>query len=194
MNATGVEQLAPLSDLFASALRLAKPASVAILGIAGGNGLPAIDSVLTRRIVGIDVNQEYLDSVAIRYSNLPGLELHRLDLSSERIECRPVNLVHAALVLEHAGTDLCLENAIALVVPGGWLSVVIQLPSESEEGVSPTGFASLQTLKAAFQLIEPEWIVLTLTTRGFELRTEKRHPLPAGKGLWHGMFQSLEAR
>ena len=33
------------------------------------------------------------------------------------------------LIFEHAGLDQCLENAIALVAPGGTLSVVLQLPS-----------------------------------------------------------------
>jgi len=37
-----------------------------------------------------------------------------------------VELVHAALIFEHAGTGRCLENAISLVSPGGHLSVVTQ--------------------------------------------------------------------
>ena len=43
MSAAGVEQLAPLADLFRQALTQTNPESVAILGIAGGNGLEHID-------------------------------------------------------------------------------------------------------------------------------------------------------
>ncbi|MCW5963311.1 MAG: class I SAM-dependent methyltransferase [Bryobacterales bacterium] len=189
MNAPGVEQLAPLSEMFARVLTATTPESVGILGVAGGNGLEAIDSRVTRRVVGVDVHPEYLEAVARRHAGLAGLELHCLDLASERICWSPVDVVHVALVLEHAGTDLCLDNAADWVAAGGWLSVVLQLPSTLEQGVSTTGFASLQTLKDRFQLIEPTWLKATLAERGFCLETEHCLPLPAGKGFWHGVFR-----
>lgn len=189
MSAPGVEQLAPLKELFARLLAATTPVSVGILGVAGGNGLEAIDSQVTRRIVGVDVQPEYLEAVSRRHAALPGLELHCLDLASERICSPPVDLVHAALVLEHAGTDLCLDNAVEWVAPGGWLSVVLQLPSTVEQGVSATGFASLLTLKERFQLIEPSWLTATLEERGFSLERQDCWPLPSGKGFWHGVFR-----
>jgi len=189
MNASGVEQLAPLSDLFARVIAHTAPASVAILGVAGGNGLSRIDPKITTRIVGVDIHQGYLDAVASRFAGLPGLELHCADLASIRVSCAPVDLVHVALVFEHAGTELCLENAVAMVVPGGCLSVVLQLPSEIHQAVSPTNFASLQALQEGFQLIEPSWLMETMAARFLRLESELRLPLPSGKGLWHGLFR-----
>lgn len=189
MSAAGVEQLAPLAELFGAALQHAKPESVAILGIAGGNGLEQIDPAITTRTVGIDINAEYLDVVAQRHPSLQALELHHHDLAEKPIEIPPVDLVHAALVFEHAGAGQCLDNAVALVAPGGRLSVVLQLPSETQAGVAPTGFASLQTLKETFQLIDPAWLTATLAPRGFQLETESRHPLPSGKAFWQGIFK-----
>lgn len=52
-------------------------------------------------------------------------------------------MVHAALVFEHAGVSLCLENAVSMVALRGALSVVLQLPSESAEGVGASAFPSL---------------------------------------------------
>src|SRR5690349_17888547 len=106
MSAPGVEQLGALSFLFSRALRRVQPRSVAVLGIAGGNGLEHIDASVAS-VVGIDVHAEYLDEARRRYPSLP-LDLHCLDLSSERVRIAPVDLVHAALVFEHAGLGLAL--------------------------------------------------------------------------------------
>ena len=49
MRSPAVQQLDALSDLFAEALAFCNPASVAILGIAGGNGLERIDPIVVQR-------------------------------------------------------------------------------------------------------------------------------------------------
>lgn len=188
MRSSNVEQLDVLSELFARVLSVTRPASVAILGIAGGNGLEHIDSVLTKRIVGIDVNDDYLEAVRERYASLPGLELHWLDLSKETLRLQPVQLVHAALVFEHAGIGQTLDNALSLVAPGGTMSVVLQRPSQTEAGVSPTAFSTLQNLKPHFTLIDPQWLKETLENRGLVLKEQTEHSLPAGKALWLGIF------
>ena len=189
MTAAGVEQLAPLVELFRLALTRVQPPSLAILGIAGGNGLEAIDTQVTRRILGIDINADYLRAVASRHPSLQGLELLHHDLAQSPLRQPPVDLVHAALVFEHAGTGQCLDNALALVKPGGCLSVVLQLPSDTQAGVAPSGFTSLQALKESFQLIDPAWLTATLANRGCKLEYETRHALPSGKAFWLGVFK-----
>jgi phosphoribosylformylglycinamidine (FGAM) synthase-like enzyme len=188
MRSANVEQLDTLSDLFAKALASVHAASVAILGIAGGNGLEHIDTALTKRIIGIDVNAGYLNAVQERYRDLPGLELHRIDLSKEHIHLEPVQLVHAALVFEHAGVGESLDNALSLVAVGGTLSIVLQLPSQTESDVSPTAFSTIQNLKPNFTLIDPQRLVTALETHGLTLKEQLEHPLPAGKALWMGIL------
>ena len=83
MGSAGVQQLDALSDLFAEALTYCRPEAVAILGIAGGNGLERIDGNITRRIVGLDVNPLYLEAVRRRFQAARGLELHCVDLAEE---------------------------------------------------------------------------------------------------------------
>ena len=124
----------------------------------------------------------------MRYAALPGLELHCLDLSTGVVPLVPVDLVHAALVFEHAGVERCLENAVSLVAAKGALSVVLQLPSTSEAGVSPTPFPSMQTLKSHFTLVDPVWFRQRIESRGFRLIHELRHSLPAGKSFWLALF------
>jgi SAM-dependent methyltransferase len=191
MQAPQVAQLAALADLFEEALAAAQPESVAIIGIAGGNGLDRVDPARTTRIVGLDICEPYLDAVRTRHGGLPGLELHCVDLTESEVRLEPVDLVHAALVLEHAGVGRCLDNALSLVKPGGTFVAVLQLPSESAAGVAPTGFTSLQKLAPDFQLIDPAWLLSAITRRGFTLQSETRRPVASGKALWMGTFGRL---
>ena len=191
MDSPEVHQLGALAELFAEVLALCRPESVAVLGIAGGNGLDHVDRAITKRIVGLDVNPSYLEAVRSRYAH-PCLELHCVDLAKHRVELEPVRLVHAALVFEHAGAGVCLENALSLVAPGGTLSVVLQLPSEIGQNVSASRFPSMQTLRSNFSLIEPVWLRRTLEERDFRLTHETKRSLPAGKGFWMGVFDRGE--
>lgn len=191
MNSAGVQQLTALADLFNYSLDHCVPESVAVLGVAGGNGLERIDTAVTKRIVGIDINQQYLDTVQERFVTLPGLELHRCDLAQHNFcDVAPVALVHAALIFEHVGLNLALANTLSLVAPGGTVSVVLQLPGESEQAVACTGYASMQTLKRDFALIAESEFQRLMTQQGFRLIEQKRQAVPAGKALWLGMFSS----
>ena len=188
MKSAEVRQLDALSELFAEALACCRPASVAVLGVAGGNGLEHVDTSITKRIVGLDVNPLYLDEVRRRYSDTRDLELHCVDLAKDLVDLQPAQLVHAALVFEHAGVDLCLRNAISLVAPGGALAAILQLPSGFAPGVAPSQFLSMQNLKSHFSLIEPAWLQDRLAQHDFRLTHQTRRSLPAGKGLWMGIF------
>jgi hypothetical protein len=187
MSQPAVGQLEPLAELFAEALTFTRPASVALLGIAGGNGLDRIDPQITHRILGIDIHPAYLEAVRARYAAIAGLKLHCLDLAAAPVAVEPCALVHAALIFEHAGAGLCLDNALSLVETGGHFSVVLQLPSETEPGVSTTPYASIGNLKSAFTLLHPGSFIQTLHSRGFQLIHETRRSLPAGKALWMGI-------
>jgi hypothetical protein len=194
MRAPGVEQLGALAELFAEALAITRPASAAIVGIAGGNGLEAIDPGVTRRVVGIDVNPAYLDATRQRFPALPDLQLHCLDLAAAPVVLDPVELVHAALVFEHAGTGRCLENARSLVAPGGCLSVVLQLPSPIESGVSRSPFPAIQTLAERFALVDRDALTREILAAGCALVHESRRALPAGKAFWLGIFRCPRLR
>ena len=191
MNSEPVEQLGALSDLFGEALRECRPESVAILGVAGGNGLEHIDPAVTTRVCGLDINPEYLETVRQRYGAAPGLELHTVDLADRRVELAPVRLVHAALIFEHAGLERCLDNAVNLVAPGGTLSVVLQLPSATEAGVGDTARPSIEALRQHFHLIDCDAFSRQIEARGFRFVRSVRRPLASGKAFWMGLFERL---
>jgi len=76
------------------------------------------------------------------------------DLAERDFSLAPVALVHAALIFEHVGLGVELENALSLVAPEGALSVVLQFPSEDEQAVASTSYTSMQMLKKDFALID----------------------------------------
>jgi SAM-dependent methyltransferase len=158
----------------------------AVARVGSGNG--AIDPAVTSRVVGVDINPAYLDATRQRFDSLRGLELHCCDLANEAIAVEPVDLVHAALIFEHAGTTRCLENAISMIAPGGRLSVVLQTPSEIQANVGSSGVASIQRLGRDFSLVDPPAFVGVLASRRFELRHESIRAVAAGKAFWSGTF------
>jgi hypothetical protein len=188
MRSAGVGQLGVLSALFAEALATCRPTSVAILGIAGGNGLEAVDPAITTRVVGVDINPHYLDATRRRFTVIRGLDLRCMDLANEAIDLEPVDLVHAALIFEHAGTALCLENALAMIAPVGHISVVLQLPGDIEHQIGSSKFVAVQKLGSDFSLIDREMLIGVLAARHCQLVSEWTRPLPAGKALWMGIF------
>jgi SAM-dependent methyltransferase len=146
MGSEAVDQLVPLADLFAEALARLRPRSVAVLGVAGGNGLQHVDGTITSRVVGIDVNPGYLAVTRQRFPELRGLELACADLARDTLDVEPVAL-HAALVFEHAGITRCLDNAVVLVgilrteVDCGGMGRPegLQLRKRNERGCRPSG-------------------------------------------------------
>ena len=188
MGSAAVQQIPVLSELFRHALGCYRPESVAVLGVAGGNGLEHVDSAITRKVVGVDINRRYLATVQRRFPALSGLELYCRDLNEAELGLGQVDLVHAALIFEHAGVGRALDNALSLVAPRGTLSVVLQLPSATEQAVAPTGYASMQRVKQTFTFIDAGAFQCLTEQMGFRLIEEERRPLPAGKAFWYGAF------
>jgi hypothetical protein len=188
MQSEAVGQAAVLSEMFGEVLELRKPASLAMLGVAGGNGLERIDQEQTKRVLGVDLNPQYIATVRERFAQMAGLELYAIDLAEETIALAPVELVHVALVFEHAGLGRCLENALALMTPDGALSVVVQLPSTQSQVVGSSGVASVARLSSHFTLVDPAALTRTLAERRLQLIHENWRSVPAGKQLWLGVF------
>ena len=195
MNSEAVQQSGALAELFAQALVYCRPESVAILGVAGGNGLENINPAVTRRVCGIDLNPAYLEQTRQRFQGLPGLELCCIDLAEKDIDVPPVQLVHGALIFEHAGMGRCLQNALKMVADEGNLAVVLQLPSRTqEENIGSQSPASIQALRGAFRLIEPGQFCQELEQNGFMILHELEEPLASGKAFWMGVFARNSSR
>ena len=93
MQHDSVAQLQLLNTQTGKYLQIVKPEKALFLGIAGGNGLDQIDSTVTKKIVGLDINAKYLDETRKRYQiRLPQLELIQIDIDSVQFCISSTNL------------------------------------------------------------------------------------------------------
>ena len=83
MGPAGADQLAPLSRIFAELYDRLRPAAVAVLGCATGNGFEHVDPRISRRLIGVDLNPHYLEVARGRFPQLESI----LDLQCVPAEC-----------------------------------------------------------------------------------------------------------
>lgn len=184
MALPAVAQASMLAEVFGAAVDRLRPTSLAVLGCAGGNGFDRIHPAVTDRIVGIDINPCYLDTVSARFRDrLAGLELHTADLNRQKLSLEPVGLIFAGLLFEHVDPDRALETAKHLAKPSGTLLTVLQLASPTQPTVSPSPFRSLEPVGAQMQLLDPDAFVGKASRAGFALADSRRITLSSGKSF-----------
>jgi protein-L-isoaspartate O-methyltransferase len=152
-----VAQAQMLAQLFRQTLDRCAPASLAVLGCAGGNGFEAISPAVTRRVVGIDIHPEYVRRARERFGRrLPGIELFVGDALADEIAFSPVQLVFAGLFFEYVDPCAALKRIRqAMLVPGGTLVSVVQLASSAIPEVTPSPYTRLGGLSAVMRLVAP---------------------------------------
>src|SRR5688572_29600439 len=87
MALPSVGQAQLLGELLADAIHVHRPLSVAVLGCAGGNGFDCIPANV-ERLVGVDINADYVAVARRRFGVRRELELHVADLERRAALCR----------------------------------------------------------------------------------------------------------
>lgn len=182
MAAPGIGQAEMLASQFGGLLGKWSPASAAVIGCAGGNGFDRLCVDVTRRVVGIDINPQYIQVLANRYgARIPGLELYVRDIQEPGARIAPVEFIHAALVFEYVTPPLALQNLRSLCRPGGVLATILQLPAEHAAPISESPFTNLRSLAAAMRLVSPVSLAADAAAVGFSLLSSHQVRLPSGK-------------
>jgi hypothetical protein len=182
MSLPEVGQARLLSDVFASVLDRHAPRSVAVLGCAGGNGFERISPESTDRVVGVDINGDYVREARARFGRrLHGLELIVGDLERDAVAFAPVDLVFAGLIFEYVDVEGLLPKTRAMLRPGGTLVALIQLPSEAVPEVTPSPFTSLGVLSSRMRLVSPERLERSAGAHGFRETDREIVEVPGGK-------------
>jgi hypothetical protein len=180
-NSSRIEQTDALMDLFSIALQKSRAESVALLGAADGRG--------NSNATDLALKLMNWDSVQNRYVSRFSMELCRADITEEVVAFEPVELVHAVLVLESAPqVGRCLDHIISMVDQRGFLSIVLQAPSEFEGRVSRGSVPAIKKPQTVTQFISPIWLMEALAKRGFHIVQDRRRSLPVGRGYWLGVF------
>jgi len=186
MGPEGVDQLSSLSALFQEAYLGAQPERLLLVGCATGNGLEHVDPSVTSRIVGLDVNLQYLGICRQRFFHLgPRLELFCTSAAAWRAPPQSFDLIHAALVFEYLHPEPLVARLAEWLGPTGTCSVVLQLPGG--QGPSPA-LKTLEIIQKAMKLVPPEELTPVFAQHGLTLRRSREVPQKYGKRFWFGTF------
>jgi hypothetical protein len=190
MALPGIGQAEMLATQFAQLLNRWTPESAAVIGCAGGNGFDRVDVDITKRLVGIDINPQYVQELAYRYAaTIPGLELYVRDIQEPLEGIRPVQLIYAALVMEYVEPVAVLRNLRSLCDPNAILATVLQLPSSHSPPISNSPFPSLNELARGMHLVAPEALAASASQAGLALRATRQIGLSSGKEFVLQVYQ-----
>ena len=129
MKLDSVMQLQAMNEMMKGQFDTYPISSVAIFGIAGGNGLEHIQKGRFEKVYGIDVNSSYLKEVEKRYPELDGLlECLCINLINETDKLPKADMVIANLLIEYIGYE-CFQDAVKQVNPK-YVSCIIQINME----------------------------------------------------------------
>lgn len=185
-----VGQLQLLNRLFHEALADIEAKAIAVLGCTTGNGFEHIDFSHTAKVVGIDINPDYLELARQRYSAYAGqIEWRCADLHTDNIGEQEFDLIHGSLIFEYVNLDVVLPKIHMALRPTGLLSVVLQLPTQTLPAVSATPYTSLEKLSPIMRLLTPrEFRVLAIKHRFVEVK-EQSITLPGGKTFFVARYR-----
>lgn len=190
MSMPQVAQAAMLAEVFADLLKAYSPRSVAVIGCAGGNGFERISPEVTTRVVGIDINPAYVGVCGARFDGrIPELELVVGDIENDEFSFAPVDLVYAALVLEYVDVAAALTHILPMLVPGGTLGTVVQLPGFTALTVTPSPFVRVQALRDIMHFVSPTALQSVAEKEGFEQARSRLVSTRAGKEFQVQTFQ-----
>ncbi len=190
MGPRGADQLAPLSAAFGQVYRMVRPARLALLGCATGNGLEHVDPSLTLRVVGVDLNIQYVAMTRQRFRSLGArLELYCGDVLSVALEPNAFDLVHAALLFEYVHPLSVAPRVAEWLAPGGVCSTILQLPG-GDGPVSPSPFLqSLRRLESVMRLVPPSELAHAFERQGLRRAGAWEVPLKGGKRFHVALFR-----
>ena len=166
MGPEGLDLAAPLSAAFAQVYRAARPRRVLVLGCGTGAGLEHVEPALTERVVGIDLNLQYLAVARQRHQRFGArLELFCADARTADLPEGGFELVYAALLAEYLDPEALVSVMARAAAPGGACGVVLRLPGgEPAEKAFPS--ESVRALSEATRLVDPGDLAALFARRG----------------------------
>lgn len=181
MSLSTVNQLQTLDAIMRTQFEAYPIKSVAILGVAGGNGLGnlvPLNNITT--IYGVDINTHYLSASKERYPELASrYQTIHADINDDISSLPEVDLVVANLFIEYVGCDN-FANEIKRMIPK-FISCVIQIdPADSFVSESPYT-DKLKTLDDVHSSVSPDELIDKLECIGYRSILRNNTSLPNGK-------------
>jgi trans-aconitate methyltransferase len=190
MALPSVGQAQLIAEQLRDLVRQAAPQSVAVIGCAGGNGFDHLAEMAVTRVVGVDINPQYLEKARQVYAaKIPNLELYTADIQSGESICDAVDLIYAALIFEYVDIPATMNTLRRLCKPTGLMATLIQMPHESLGPVSSSPYTRLKKLEPAMKLVSGEELVGEARRSGFVLEGSTAITTGAGKEFTVQIFR-----
>lgn len=172
-----VGQAAAIREILAGAVVKHRPSSLLYLGCAGGNGLESVSGL---RVIGLDLNPEYVAAASARF---PRAEFHVCDLNGEFPAFEPVEMAFGALVFEYLiDPGMALQRVTERLAAGGRLIAPLLQAAGGVPAVLPSPYIEqLSPLGEEYRTVEPEPFMAEAARAGFILEARFERPLPSGK-------------
>jgi ubiquinone/menaquinone biosynthesis C-methylase UbiE len=182
MALPAIGQAPLIADQLDILVRTYGPSSVAILGCAGGNGFERLVDTSVSRVVGVDINLQYIEEARQRYAGrVPGLEWVVGDIQTASGLFEPVDFIYAALVFEYIDVARSMSFLQRHCKPKGVLAVLSQVPHETLPEVTPSPYTSLRLLEPRMHLLSHEELQRYATQTGFTPEDSRNVLSPGGK-------------
>ena len=181
MALSNVYQLQTLDMIMGKQFSTYAVKSVAILGVAGGNGLGNLINIPTiENVYGVDINAGYLKTSEERYPQFTGRYSTLLaDINEDCSNLPHVDLIVANLFIEYVGYAN-FTKAVRIIKPH-YVSCVIQVdPEESFVSDSPYT-AKLEVLDSVHNSIIPTDLISAMKKIGYTNTKDNSLSLPNGK-------------
>ncbi|MCL2772414.1 MAG: class I SAM-dependent methyltransferase [Oscillospiraceae bacterium] len=192
MSHPKVEQTQMLNRIFKEQFELLPQeyrsnSCVAILGITNGNGLEHVISCKIAKVIGIDINEAFLNECKSRYHDIQSrLNLFLLDLmidTNESIEIlSECDLIIANLLIKHIHLDNFIKIMAGLPKHGQIVSCVIQINPDGVVVSQGSGFEHVFDIIVDQREEENEDLIVTsMDKNGFSGFNRVIYDLPNGK-------------
>lgn len=188
MKLKTVYQLQTMNQIMKKQFYQYSISSLMILGIAGGNGLEHIQPHQFKKIIGIDINPDYLKECQKRYPHLDEeLKLLCVDLTHFPLTLPHTDLVISNLLIEYIGYD-CFQKVIQTVNPQ-YISCLIQINTD-ETFVSDSPYIHVfDNLDNVLHSIEQTALINKLKEIHYSCILQEENALPNGKTFLRLDFQ-----
>ena len=182
MSLPEVGQAHLLAEVFDRAVKRWSPASIAMIGCAGGNGFERLAAGAMDRLIGVDVNPDYIEQARRRHAQrLPNIELLCADVQSQSLTYGPVDFTYAALLFEYVDMAAALDTLKRNSRPNARLTTVVQLAHSTLSPVSSSPYRSLGRLAPIMKLVVPEELRGAAAQAGFAYDDSEILTLASGK-------------
>ena len=189
MSLDSVKQLHTMNSMMKEQFGDYPVNSAMVLGVAGGNGLEHVDKAKYQTVYGVDINEEYLRTVAERYASLSGvLKCIKADLINESDKLPHADMIIANLLIEYIGYDV-FKKAVKTVDPQ-FVSCVIQINTDARQWVSESPYIhAFDRLDEVHHQMEEDELESAMKDIRYSRILCKREDLPNGKALVRIDFQ-----